>query len=195
MITSMPRDIFERFPVLDAGEGIVLRELVREDAPALFEYISHPEVQRFISDEDIPRTPPEAIRETEYWGGLFHQRQSIYWAIADRETNHLIGTCGFNFWNRLHKKGEISYDLARPLWGKGIMTRVLEKMIQFGFEEMQMHRISATVSPENPASIRVLDKLGFKHEGCMREYKIVHGGWEDAVMYAMLAHEYEARKK
>jgi ribosomal-protein-alanine N-acetyltransferase len=189
MPPRLPLDLFTKFPNRRVGE-YVLRELERSDAPALLAYISDKEVHRFISDEDIPKDFEQALQEIEYWGGLFKHRQSIYWGIADRKTNELVGTCGYNYWNRLHRRAELSYDLKRELWGKGIMTEVLKEVVKFGFTQMMLHRVSATVSPDNPASGRVLEKLNFTQEGVMKDYKILHGKWDDAVMYALLEEEY-----
>lgn len=182
--------VFETFPVISLGD-VVMRALHPTDAPEILAYTSHAKVKRYLSDEDIPKDFKAAVGEVEYWGGLFERKQSIYWAIADAESGKLIGTCGYNFWNTLHAKAEVSYDLAYPYWGRGIMTRVLGAAIAFGFESMQLNRIMATVSPSNKISVHLLEKLGFMHEGCMREYKKVRGKYEDALVYGLLVRDFK----
>jgi ribosomal-protein-alanine N-acetyltransferase len=98
----------------------------------------------------------------------------------------LIGTAGFNVWSRTHQRGELSYDLARPHWGKGLMTRVVQTICDYGFSAMGINRIQATVAIDNIASIRVLSKVGFQEEGLMRDYGILHGKKKDFYMMSYL---------
>lgn len=180
-------DIFDHFPELQT-QRLLLREQVPEDAEALLAYLSHPEVHAFISDEDTPNNLAEAKEEIHYWGGLFRRRQSIYWGISEKnDPSTLIGTCGFNYWNRLHHKVELSYDLAFEHWRKGYMTEALEAIMQYGFRDMSLHRVSATVSPDNIASIKLLEKLGFELEGCMKDFKLIRGEYQDALVYAKIS--------
>lgn len=191
MFSAQAIDFFSKvFPEIKL-EKVRLRELKHSDAIDLLEYLSRDEVKKFVSDEDIPSSLEEATNEVGYWGGLFRNRHSIYWGIADKSSNQLIGTCGFNYWNRLHRKAEVSYDLAYDYWGKGYMSESLRAIIGFGFEQMGLHRIGATVSPDNEPSIRLLEHLGFQHEGTMRDYKIVHGKFHDALIYSMLRPDFE----
>jgi RimJ/RimL family protein N-acetyltransferase len=66
------------------------------------------------------------------------------------------------------------------------------KMIELNFEQLQLHRIFATCRPANQGSIRVLEKLGMRYEGYLREQKRCRGEWRDTVIYALLAHEWGA---
>jgi ribosomal-protein-alanine N-acetyltransferase len=114
----------------------------------------------------------------------------VFWAIARKDDSKLIGSCGFNYWNRDHSRGEISYDLAKQYWRKGIMSQVVKSVLGFAFTQMQMHRVEATVTPTNLGSLGVLRKAGFKKEGILREQKLLHGKFYDAVMLSLLQKEY-----
>lgn len=187
----MTNNIFASFPEIDLG-AIRLRELDNMDAGDFLDFINHKEVTKFMSDEDIPKNYSQALREVEYWSGLFRFRNSFYWGIANDTDNKLIGTCGYNYWNKDHRRAELSYDLACPFWNKGIMTSVLQQVLKFGFSKMLLNRISANVSPDNKGSIRVLEKLGFSYEGNMRQYKLVHGEFHDAHVYSIIRDDYKA---
>ncbi len=176
--------VFNSFPEIHVNDEIVLREIKESDAAGFYFYITDPEVQLYISDEDIPTSIDNAVHELRYWSSLFTHQRSIYWAIADKKTNTIIGTCGFNNWSQLHRRGEISYDLARNYWNKGIMTKVIKEMIKFSINNMGMERIQATVTLQNKASTRVLEKLGFKREGLLKHYAYLHGKGKDFYMYA-----------
>ncbi len=181
----MNERVFKAFPVLDMND-IVLRELRVTDYKPFYTYLSDPMVNRYVSEEDTPKSLERAKEELKYWGNLFHNRRSIYWGIALKNTDMLIGTAGFNVWSRTHRRGEVSYDLARPHWGKGIMTRVLQTICDYGFTAMDINRIQATVAMDNIASIRVLSKVGFQQEGIMRDYGILHGKKKDFYMMSYL---------
>lgn len=182
-------EIFNNFPVLDAGDYI-LRNFTYSDIEDYFSYISNDDVNRYIPEECIPRSIEQTKREIEYNMDLFNYRRSIYWAVTRKSDNKLIGSCGFNYWNRDHSRTEISYDLAREYWGMGIMTNVVKSVLAFGFTRMELHRVEATVTPTNKGSLRILQKIGFKKEGVLREQKLLHGKFHDAIILSILQKEY-----
>lgn len=196
VLAAEKEDIFNKpFPVLELEDIIVLRELQKLDAMDLLNYLSDEEVHRFVNEEDTPRTLQEAEGEVHYWSGLFKHRRSIYWAVARKDTNEVIGTCGYNMWSRTHDRAEISYDLSKEYWGQGIMTSVLRLIIKYGFEHMKLKRIQATVVPENKASVRVLQKLSFKDEGLLRKFNCLRGKYCDSRMMAILDEDFRRDKR
>ena len=178
-------DVFKTFPVLDLGD-IVLREIVRSDVELFFEYIVDPKVSSFIAEEDTPKNLVEAERELMYWADLFTIKRSLYWGIAKKSNNHLIGTCGFNIWSRTHARTEISYDLSRKEWGKGIMTRSVRAICDFAFLRMKVNRIQATVAHYNKPSLKLLERLEFQREGNLRKYSILKKEPRDFYMYSLI---------
>lgn len=175
----------DRFPEIDLRD-IILRELSEKDAPYYYKYLSDPLANKFLSDNDIPKNISEAKIELEYWQSLFKNGSSIYWGIAKKSNNELIGTCGFNSWSIIHERVEISYDLSRKYWRKGIMTRSLRAICDFSFIRMNIKRIQATVVHENIASIKLLEKLGFSTEGNLRFYCKLRGVSKNSYMYSLL---------
>jgi ribosomal-protein-alanine N-acetyltransferase len=176
-------EVYNKFPVLKF-DNIILREFISSDVEQFFSYINHPEVKKFLSSDDVPNTYSEAQKELAYWKNLFYQKFSIYWGIAESNTNKLIGSCGFNNWNIYHKRVEISYDLDHDYWNKGIMTKVLNEICSFAFDKLDVYRIQATVIYENNSSIRVLEKLGFKREGLLENYAVNDGKITNSYIYA-----------
>lgn len=185
-----PEHIFQQFPVLDVNDQFYLRQMTYDDAPDYLAYLSDPEVNRYVPSECLPTTLEAAKNEIQYNLDLFRFKRSIFWAIASKETNQFLGSCGFNYWNRDHWRGEISYDLAKPYWGKGVMTQVVRSVLGFAFTQMQMHRVEATATPTNLASLGVLKKVGFKKEGVLREQKLLHGKFYDAVILSLLQKDF-----
>lgn len=182
----MNERVFKQFPLLPLND-IVLRELQATDCKPFYSYLSDPMVNKYVSEEDTPKSLDAAKEELKYWGNLFSNRRSVYWGIARKDTDMLIGTAGFNVWSRTHRRAEVSYDLARPHWGKGIMTRTLRAICDYGFSAMELNRIQATVATDNMASIAVLRKVGFREEGVLRQYGILHGIKKDFYMMSYLS--------
>ena len=100
--------------------------------------------------------------------------QHLYWALTVPPAQGVIGICGFNSWQRSHRRAAIGYDLARSYWGQGIGTEAVGAIVRFGFERMGLNRVEAETIIDNWASVRLLEKLGFRREGVRREYS-----WED----------------
>lgn len=181
----MQPEIFRQdFPELELNKRIILRELTHDDANEYYSFMNHPEVAKYLAKEDIPTSIDHAIHELNYWIGLFRNKYSIYWGIALKENNRLIGTCGFNNWNFRHDRAEISYDINPEFWNQGIATEVSKKLTEFAFTVMGVRRIQATVEKTNFASMRVLSKSGYMKEGTLKMYAKLAGEQKDFHMFA-----------
>jgi ribosomal-protein-alanine N-acetyltransferase len=182
--------LFERFPNIEVNKDFYLRQHQHEDAESYLAYMTDEDVIRFVPEECIPRSIERAKHEIDYHRDLFRYRRSLYWALARRDNNQIVGCCGFNYWSRDHSRGEISYDLARKYWNKGVMSATVKSVVAFAFTQMKMVRIEATIHPENIASLRILNKLGFQKEGLLRDHKKLHGKFYDAQMLSLLQREF-----
>ncbi len=98
----------------------------------------------FLTKENRPQTFDAAVEEVSYWGGLFSSKRSIYWAIALKENNRMIGTAGFNMISFPNSRAEISYDLDPNYWGKGVMLRSIKAVLKFSDHMLGIVRIQAT---------------------------------------------------
>ncbi|MDZ7816844.1 MAG: GNAT family protein [Planctomycetota bacterium] len=107
----------------------------------------------------------------------------------------VIGTCGLN----VHKepvnahKASIGYVLASQFWNRGYATESCNALCEFAFKGLQLHKVFSKVEPDNQASIKVLEKLGFRREGLLRHDAIVRGEWRNYLLYAVLADEWSER--
>jgi RimJ/RimL family protein N-acetyltransferase len=90
----------------------------------------------------------------------------------------------------VHRQGEIAYSVHPDRWGEGIGTRVARRLIDFGFDRLDLHRIFATCDPRNVASARVLDRAGLAYEGRLREVMLIRDGWRDSEVYSILRREW-----
>ena len=178
--------MLEPFPEFEFDD-FTLREVQIEDGEEFFRYLNDPKVSKYVATSDIPTSIESARNEMAYWRNLYYAGASIYWAIADKATNKLIGTGGFNYWNKQYKRIEISYDIAPPYWNRGIATRTVDAITTFGINTLGAQRVQATVVKDNVRSIKVLEKCGYKREGLLCKYTILHGKSKDSYMYAKLS--------
>ena len=180
----------DSLPIIEA-ERITLRPLTRADAEPLFAVYSDPEVMRYWN------TPPHpSVEHTrKLLGALereFADRSVLQWGVERTSDRELVG-CVTLMPAARQPRAEIGYILGREHWGKGYAGEAQRAAIDFGFSELGLERIEADVHPDNAASLRSLERLGFVREGLLRERWIVSGEPSDSVMLGLLAGEYGTR--
>jgi [ribosomal protein S5]-alanine N-acetyltransferase len=106
--------------------------------------------------------------------------------ITLRETGALCGGVGLRI-EPDHRRAELGYWIGLPYWGNGHATEAASAMVKYGFETLGLHRIFASHVTHNPASGRILRKIGMRHEGCQRAHILKWGEFLDLEMYGMLA--------
>ncbi len=102
----------------------------------------------------------------------------------------VVGSTGFHEINRRNKSAEIGYWLAKEVNGKGIVTKCVERQLDYAFDEMKLNRVTIKCVPENLKSRKIPVKLGFTQEGIERESGWLHTRFADHVVYSMLASEW-----
>lgn len=180
----MALPFFEQpFPSIELDNGYILREQSLEDTEAFFDYYTHPEVGKYI----LASKPPsllEASREIQYCRGLFYGKRGIYWTIATKDNNTMIGSVGF-YINNLHHRGEITYDLSHAYWRQGIMSQVIQAVVKCAFNHIGLVRVEAVTRIENIPSMEILKKCGFQHEGTLKNYRYFDDRAWDIEMFGL----------
>ncbi|MBF2065310.1 MAG: GNAT family N-acetyltransferase [Calothrix sp. C42_A2020_038] len=179
--------MFDTFPQLET-QNLILRQIKSSDIEAVFAFFSDADVLRYHDAEPFANLE-RARRLVSTWHDRFLTRQGIRWGIARKEENTIIGTCGFRFWGKPPFCAELGYELSKSDWRKGIMTEALSSVIRFGFENMELNRIEATVMVDNQASINLLSKLGFTEEGILREFGYWKYEFHDLKLFSLLKRE------
>jgi len=114
------------------------------------------------------------------------QGRPVHWAIRTAD-DAMIGGCGFDgFQVGKSHRGEVGYWLAKPFWGRGIMTAVVQRVCRHAFEEFGLVKITAHVFARNPASARVVEKCGFQEEGLLRKHFLKDDQFIDARLFGLL---------
>jgi RimJ/RimL family protein N-acetyltransferase len=112
--------------------------------------------------------------------------KSYTFVIEDINTSQFIGLFALNLGNKKHRSGEVWYKLHFDHWGKGHGTEAVNRVLDFGFNDLNLHRIKAGCAVENIASIKVLEKVGMIREGRGRQLLPLKSGWSDNFQYAIL---------
>jgi ribosomal-protein-alanine N-acetyltransferase len=172
------------------SERLLLREFSLSDWPAVNAYTSDPEVVKYMP---FGPTTEEQTREhlPQCLAYAVEQPRRIYeLAVVLRAENHLIGTATIALHPHERRNASFSYLLHRRYWGKGYATEAMRSLFSFGFRDLQLHRLEDTCDTRNLASARVMEKLGMRREGHLRETIWKDGHWYDEYSYAILANEW-----
>jgi ribosomal-protein-alanine N-acetyltransferase len=176
------------FPTLTTPR-LHLREIVPADAPALFAIHSDVAAMRWFGTDPM-LTLQDAEKLVEIFAaGRKLSNTGTRWGITDRASGQLLGTCGLFKWNRNWHSCALGYELAQSAWGQGLMQEALEGVLDWGFEHMALNRVEAQVAPQNTASIKRLQALGFVCEGLLRQAGFWLGEHRDLLQYALLRGE------
>lgn len=122
---------------------------------------------------------------------LTQESDKVWFAITLRSDGRQIGGVGLRV-DQEHQHGELGYWLGLHYWGMGYATEASRAMLRYGFEDLSLHRIFASHFSRNPASGRVLRKLGMRYEGCQREHLRKWDRFVDSELYGLLRHEWKA---
>lgn len=172
---------------IPASAKVALRPLQPSDAERVHALLSNWVVVRHMlfplcSREESEGFVRDAVSESN--AGSW---RSIVRAVADASS--LVGLCGIAILPG-SEEGEIWYLVDPDCWGRGIATAAAEALLRMGFTELGLHRMWASCLPENPASVKVLEKLGMRCEGLRRQNLKIHGQWRDSFVYAILREEW-----
>lgn len=174
-----------------ATERLQLRPLAPVDAPR---------IQLLAGDEAVSATAlgipyPLTAEDASVWvqeaqTGWASGRDYVF-ALIDKAEGIMIGSAALTV-NPESKRADLGYWLGRAWWGQGYATEAASRLIQFGFEELRLNRIYANHNGGNFASGRVMQKIGMKYEGTLREHVWHRGRFVDLIYYGLLRSEYEA---
>jgi RimJ/RimL family protein N-acetyltransferase len=169
------------------NDQVHLSEFRPSDKYALVEHLG----DRDIYDRTLRIPFPYTEQAADEWLALVatiteQQGRPVIWAIRT-PGDALIGGCGFDgFQAGESHRAEVGYWLAKPHWGRGIMTAVVQRVCRHAFEEFGLVKVTAHVFSHNPASARVLQKCGFQEEGFLRKHFLKDGRFIDARLFALL---------
>ncbi|WP_372642288.1 GNAT family N-acetyltransferase [Ancylomarina sp.] len=171
------------------AERLVLRRVCREDAEAIFKYRSDAVTNQYQAW--IPKTIDDAqtfiskvaetIDEYDTW---------FQFGIINKDNGELVGDLGIHFFDTDKFQVEIGCTLAKSHRGKGLASEALKAIIKYLFEDLNKRRITCSIDPQNQASIKMVERLGFRKEAHFKQSVLIDGEWYDDVIYALLKDEW-----
>ncbi len=155
--------IFKKIPTLET-KRLVLRKLKVSDYADMYEYSKSDKVTKYL----LWRSHPDARYTRDYLSFVQTQYRTgnfFDWAVVEKETNKMIGTCGFARLDFENNLAEIGYVINPAYWRRGYATEAVKRVIDYGFEDLNIHRIEARYIVGNEVSRRVMEKCGMSFEG------------------------------
>jgi len=176
-------------PTLET-QRLRLRPYSEADIPELLPLIGAREVAATTLRIPHPYTEADARGFFE----MAEQPGRIWLAITLRSDGRQIGGIGLRV-DEQHQNAELGYWLGVSYWGQGYATEAARETLRYGFEDLHLHRIFATHFKHNPASGRILRKIGMRYEGCQREHFLKWDQFVDSELYGILRREWQISRE
>ena len=172
-------------PTLET-ERLLLRPLTPDDAATVARLAGSREVAHTTISIPHPYSEDQAREWIAARTGQSDAGKEIVFSVVIREDARLTGSVGLREIDSEHSQAEMGFWIGVQLWGKGYATEAARRVVRYAFEELKLNRVYAHHMVRNPASGRVLEKLGMKREGLLRQRVRKWGVFEDVVLMAIL---------
>ncbi len=170
-------------------DRLILRAVRIGDAEAIFKYRSDAITNQYQGW--IPKTMDDAHQFVSKVAPKINVYDTWFqFVIVLKETNEIVGDIGIHFLDEENYQVEIGCTLAKNHHGKGIANEALKITIDYLFGDLNKHRISCSVDPDNVASIKMIERLGFRKEAHFKQSLLIDGEWVDDMVYALLRSEW-----
>lgn len=172
-------------------DRLILRRLELTDAQTVFDHWLSDER---VSDNKINAAHKSVSQTIERVANIVSQYESkefCYWGIVLKTSGELIGEIDLYDFDKLTENCEVGYALGYHWWNRGYGTEALRAVVEFGFRQMNIHKISAAHNTDNPASGRMMSKVGMAQEGVIRHMiRNAKGQYKDCAVCGILQEDY-----
>ncbi|WP_137904448.1 GNAT family N-acetyltransferase [Chryseobacterium sp. 2VB] len=172
----------EKFPILQT-ERLILSQLEEKDIPFIVELLQHRIFSDLTSNIPYPYVENDARSWVKMSKEAFENNAGYTFAIRNKE-GQIMGAIGLH--DREDDKAELGYWIGIPYWNKGYVTEAAKGIIDFGFDELKLNKIFATHFLHNPASGRIMEKIGMEQEAVLIKEVKKDGEYFDLVRYCIL---------
>ncbi|MCL1663807.1 GNAT family N-acetyltransferase [Elizabethkingia ursingii] len=170
-------------PLKIETERLVLSLLKESDIPLITEYLQ----EKIISDNTSNIPHPYSESDAQAWikmsDDALKSNTGYTFAIREKE-GKIIGAIGLH--DRGDDKAELGYWIAVPFWNKGFATEAASAILNFGIKELKFHKIYATHFIHNPASGKIMEKIGMQKEAVLKDHIKKEGQYLDIQMYSLI---------
>jgi ribosomal-protein-serine acetyltransferase len=187
LLTIPSRSELRRAPLVTARAWLV--PIDAADGPELWEAVdgSRWHLERWLPWVPFNNTPEASLRYAEASTLDWDAGRAVRFAIRDKASRTLLGVVGLDSCVHLHRSCELGYWLRHEATGRGLMTETAYAAMSFAFGSMSVHRVRCAAATDNVASLRVIQRLGFRFEGIARQAERVGNRWLDHALFARLS--------
>ena len=169
------------------GDTLALRDFDESYLTQFKEWMNDKDYRKYSRQE----VPIMMASQHQWYSSIQGSNQSINFSVWYKPENKLIAFAGIFNINWIDRNAEIGYGIGdKNYWGKGLGSEMVSLIVKYAFEELNLHRIYATIIDGNVSSRRCLEKTGFTLEGTRKDDTFLDGKYVDKFYYALLAPEY-----
>jgi len=174
---------------------LTLRPFTLGDFDDLYAYQSRPDVARYLhwDARDHAQVREALVRQCDETS-LSAEGDWLTFAVLWREAGKVVGEVGLKLISWENRQGEIGFVFNPDYHGRGLATEAAESMLTLGFDTIGWHRIIGSCDSRNDPSARLMERIGLRQEARFVHNQIVKGQWADELVYAILGHEWRARR-
>lgn len=176
---------FQPFPVLET-DRLLLRQVKESDVEEIFFLRTDPRVLQYL-DRPPAKLKVEAAAYIKMINEQVANSEAILWGITIKPDDRLIGYLCLWHFERENFRAETGYVLHPGHHRKGIMKESLNLILEYGFNSMKLHSVTANVSPDNTASIQLLKSVGFEQEAYFKESFYFNERFLDTIIFTRFA--------
>lgn len=175
------------------GKKIYLSPLTKEDITA--DYIHWLNDKEVCAGNSHATFPNNYMKTLSYVESVSNSTKDLVFAVRWKKNDLHIGNASFQDINLKNRSAEMAIILGnKNYWNKGISTEILSLFIEYGFDTLNLHRITTGTPVTNKGAIRICEKNGMQKEGLLREVLFKNGKYLDVVIFSILSREYKALK-
>lgn len=174
---------------------LTLRPFTRDDFDDLYAYQSRPDVARYLYWDARDRAQVrQALDRQCHETTLDAEGDWLTYAVVWREIGNVVGEVGLKWISRGHRQGETGFVFNPDYQGRGLAAEATAAMLTLGFGNLGWHRIAGSCDARNYPSARLMERLGMRREAHFVHNIIIKGEWAEELVYAILDHEWEAKR-
>jgi len=171
---------------------LLLRRLTTDDSERIEELAGDYDVAKSTLNIPHPYPKGSAIQFIESMLSAEKNNKIVMFAITEKESQLLIGLININL-SEPYKRGELAYWVGKQYWGKGYGTEAAKALLEYGFNQINLNKIFAASFTSNTGSWRIMEKVGLKYEGTLKQHVARFGQFYDVAYYGLLKEEFETK--
>jgi ribosomal-protein-alanine N-acetyltransferase len=175
-------------------ERLIIRPLSESDAPDIYKNVKEYDIAKWAINIPHPYPKDGAIKYIKQTKELMKKGLSYELAIQIESTKEVLGVISLMKVDRRHKNAELGYWVGKKFWNRGIATEAVSKVMEFGFQMLNLERIYAKCFHNNEASRKVMEKVGMKLEGKFRHEVFKENKFIDTLYYGILKEEWKEHR-